>query len=322
MKRALLIGVPLAVVVVLFVLLQQQQSASNTLTVNENTIDQSSTDDRDGNDAPDDSGQAADFEPSDVVRSELDQPPPPSDAREATLFRALDGDSFEIVWADDGQFGEVRLLGINAPEGDACFGGDARVLLEDLIEDRTILIEDTGLDDFGRVLGNVWVNDQFVNATLVEAGAALALSDGGPHANLITQSLETAQANAAGLWSPSACGLSAAPEVRIADIEYNAPGPDNENKNGEWIEIVNNADTTVDLSGWSIRDESTRHRYFFPERFSLLAGASVRVFSGCGDDLIDELYWCDADPVWNNGGDTGFLVDDNGSFVDTLTYSG
>jgi competence protein ComEC len=76
------------------------------------------------------------------------------------------------------------------------------------------------------------------------------------------------------------------------------------------------------VNDWSIRDESTRHRFFFPNGFVLAGNGQVRVFSGCGDDDATSLYWCDGDPVWNNSGDTAFLVDQHGRFVDTLGYQG
>lgn len=267
--------------------------------------------------APDASGLDA----NDSESAGLGHPGPPQDARPATLRRLADGDSFDITWSDTGEQDEVRLFGINAPEGDACFGQEARSVLDVLIGDDGLLIEIVeDEDDFRRVLGNVWVGDIFINATLVELGAALALSDGGQHARLITDAQERAESAGAGLWSPDRCGPPAAAALRIVWIESDAPGRDDQNKNGEWIQIANDGPTPVDMTGWSIRDESTRHRYSFPANFMLAAGAEVRVFSGCGDDGVDELYWCDADPVWNNGGDTGFLVDADGRFVDTRSY--
>jgi len=247
-------------------------------------------------------------------------PGPPATTRPATVRRLADGDSFDITWSDTGDRDEIRLFGINAPEGDACFGQDARSVLDTLIGGDELAVEVIQRDDFGRALGNVWVGDIFINATLIELGAALSLSDGGSHAQLLSAAQDRAASSKAGLWSPDTCGIASDVNVAIGWIEANAPGRDDENKNGEWIEIVNDGSTDADLSGWSIRDESTRHRYSFPNGFVLGAGDTVRVFSGCGDDRDDELYWCDADPVWNNGGDTGFLVDPDGRFVDTLSY--
>ena len=131
-----------------------------------------------------------------------------------------------------------------------------------------------------------------------------------------------ASTNTRGLWDPAFCGAGLDAEIVIIAIEANAPGQDHLNPNGEWIEIANLTNVDAAMTDWSIRDESTRHRFYFPDGFVLMSGDDVRVFSGCGDNTADSLYWCDGDPVWNNGGDTGFLVDPDGRFADSLSYSG
>jgi len=318
MKRWLFFLVPLAAIVVLFVLLLSARTGSNTVTLDEQTLTpepaaNSAAADSDTTTAPAAPGAAA---------SAFDQPAPPADVRIARTVRLADGDSFDIEWLDTGEADEIRLFGINAPEADACFGPAAGGVLQILTDDQDLLVESIERDEFGRVLANVWVDDTFINAAMVEAGAALALSDGGRHADLITNAQQAASTGRVGLWDPAFCGADPGLSLRIDWIEFNAPGPDNENKNGEWIDIVNDGDLEADLTDWSIRDESTRHRFFFPDDFRLGAGDTVRVFSGCGTDNPSELYWCDNDPVWNNGGDTGFLVDPDGRFADSRSYSG
>jgi len=54
----------------------------------------------------------------------------------------------------------------------------------------------------------------------------------------------------------------------------------------------------------------------------VLMSATTFECLGLCDNTADSLYWCDGDPVWNNGGDTGFLVDPDGRFADSLSYSG
>jgi hypothetical protein len=50
-------------------------------------------------------------------------------------------------------------------------------------------------------------------------------------------------------------------------------------------------------------------------------GATVRVFTGCGSDSAASLYWCNTgSAVWNNSGDTAFLLDPAGNVVYTLAY--
>ena len=62
--------------------------------------------------------------------------PPPGD--EATVVRIFDGDSFEAEL--DGEIVEVRMLGINAPEGFECHGDAARDRLRELTTDVRVIL--------------------------------------------------------------------------------------------------------------------------------------------------------------------------------------
>ncbi len=248
-------------------------------------------------------------------------PGPPATAVTATVTRVPDGDSFDV--RIDGSVDEVRLIGLNANEGDECFGDEAGDHLRGLIEGREIGLDlAPERDDFGRLLAYAFVDDQSVNASLVAGGWAVARDQSGHPLAEEYEALEAAAREAGlGLWAPDACGEPATGEVRIVDVVADAPGPDNENPNGEWVDIVNVGNETVDLAGWVVKDESTRHRYEFAAGTVLEPGAAIRLFSGCGDDGTFERYWCKVDDsVWNNSGDTAFLLDPNGSAVDTFPY--
>lgn len=255
-----------------------------------------------------------------------DAPSPPHGALLVEVTRLADGDSFDISWIDPKPEGvwrnEVRMLGINAPERHACFGPEARGVLAGLIGDDPLMISiaSSERDDYGRAIANVWNSDGvLLNVAVVEQGAALSLSDSTGHRDLIERAQAAAKAEGRGLWS--ACDADA--DVIIADLVADAPGRDNENPNGEWIEIANVGSSRVDLTGWGIRDESTRHRFLFPDGFFLEPGRVVRIGSGCefhpASSEID-LFWCASDPLWNNGGDTAYLVDPEGHFADEWSY--
>jgi endonuclease YncB( thermonuclease family) len=307
-RAALFLIVPVAVLIVLLLLLRSQQTGSNTLVLDEASIV-----------TPHPSIDGGVSEGTDLV---LSHPGPPPSVRPAEVSRLVDGDSFHIRWIDTDEVDEIRLFGINAPEADACFGDASSGVLKVLTDGNELLIETIERDEFGRAVANVWVGDILVNVRLVELGAALALSDGGSHLSIIQNAQHFATENSIGMWDPVFCGSDSSVVMRIGAIEANAPGDDNLNPNGEWIDVVNDGSTIADLTEWSIRDESTRHRFSFPDRFSLPPSDTVRVFSGCGDDTLTELYWCDGDAVWNNGGDTGFLVDEDGKFADSFSYDG
>ena len=88
----------------------------------------------------------------------------------------------------------------------------------------------------------------------------------------------------------------------------------------EPVPIANVGDSAQLLTGWVLKDESASHRYHFPGGFSLNVGVEVRVHTGCGADTPTTLYWCSGGAVWNNDGDTAFLLDDHGNITDHFAY--
>ncbi len=236
-----------------------------------------------------------------------------------TLLEVVDGDTL-VVRTADGAEDTIRLLGINAPERDDCLGDRATERLNALTDDAELAVESDGRDEFGRLLAYVWADDVLVNLALVAEGLAVtpAIDEHRLEATL-TAAAEDAQDAGLGLWAPDACGPATAAAVRIVGLQADAPGPDEENPNGEWIDLANEGPAPVDLGGWRLRDESTRHRYEFAPGTVLAPGAVLRVRSGCGEDTADVVYWCDGSPVWNNGGDTALLQDPNGNVVDQWT---
>ncbi len=240
-----------------------------------------------------------------------------------SVSRVSDGDSLRATSAEGDL--EIRLLGINAPEGDECFGDEAKSELTGLLEAEPVVLHPwpADRDEFGRTLGFLSAGGVFVNLALLETGHAVA-RDQSDHG--FAAEFESAEARAAeaglGLWAPTACGPASGASLEIVDLLADAPGDDRQNPNGEYVVIENTGDDVVNLEGWALRDESTRHRYSFPA-LELAPGRRVLLRSGCGEDDRNgdpiELFWCDPEPpIWNNGGDTAFLLDPGGNTADFL----
>ncbi len=104
--------------------------------------------------------------------------------------------------------------------------------------------------------------------------------------------------------------------IAITFIEYNPAGSDPQ---GEYVRIVNSAATSIDLTGWRLRDEGDKHRYTFPG-FRLPPGAEVRLWSGRGTDDVANLYWSSRGAIWNNSGDTVILLDASGNEISRYSY--
>ena len=84
---------------------------------------------------------------------------------------------------------------------------------------------------------------------------------------------------------------------------------------GEAVTVRNGGSSPADLTGWSIHDENSNHTYRFPAGYTLAPGASVTVRSG-GPAGAGELAWTNQS-VWNNTGDTAYLVNPGEALVST-----
>jgi micrococcal nuclease len=66
----------------------------------------------------------------------------------------------------------VKLVGVDAPEVDQAFGDLARKHLSDLIHEKTVVVEYSGIAADGSVVGRVLLNDADIGAQMIRDGAA------------------------------------------------------------------------------------------------------------------------------------------------------
>ena len=240
----------------------------------------------------------------------------------ATVVYVFDGDSMEVDV--DGRTEEVRLLGINAPEGDECFGDEARGALIDLIAERDlVLAKGSGddIDQYGRLLRYVYVDDESVNGRMLAEGNAVTLQGDHRYNDEFVEIGNLAAGAMFGMWAPDACGPAPPPGATITSVEHDPPGPDDAHLNDEYVTISNEATKPLNLAGWTLRDESSRNRYSF-RGLNLNPGQNVTVRTGCGEDRNDTVYWCSERSIWSNDGDTVILQDRHGNVADRWTYAG
>jgi competence protein ComEC len=108
--------------------------------------------------------------------------------------------------------------------------------------------------------------------------------------------------------------------VTLANVHADAAGAESENLNDEYVVFENSGDESLDMTGWQLSD-AAGHVYTFPDGFTLAAGATVTVRTGSGSDTDTNLYWGSERPIWNNGGDTVTVTDDEGTVVIEETYA-
>lgn len=236
------------------------------------------------------------------------------------VIEVLDGDSVRLD-VDGREDVELRLIGINTPERDECGGDAAREALEP-IEGADVTFSWQDIDQFDRVLGYVDHAGSDVALAHLRAGRAIALSVDHPRLASYAEAERVARQAGNGLWGDpaAACGERATTPISIIGIESDPPGRDEDDLGGEVVALRSDSADPTDLTGWSLRDESTRWRFSFPNGYAIPAGAEIAVVTGCGTDTESTLHWCADDPVWSNDGDTALLLDPNGNIVDAFVY--
>lgn len=83
-----------------------------------------------------------------------------------------DGDTVKVLC--DGTETKVRLDQIDAPERNQPFGSKAKDVLSNLVFDRTVRIDSSGTDRYGRTLGTLWIGETDANREMVRMGYAWA----------------------------------------------------------------------------------------------------------------------------------------------------
>ncbi len=242
------------------------------------------------------------------------------------VVRVVDGDTIEL---ESGE--KVRYIGINAPETGQPFASSASALNSTLVLGKTVTLEfDVQTkDQYGRLLAYVYVDTVMVNTHIVQEGMAViaTFAPNVKYQDAILKAQQEARESCKGMWE-SLCkpknvqGTSTITCIKITSIHADAPGDDNINKNGEWIEITNSCDRQISLEGWLLKDSSASNSYSFDKLF-LKAQSNILLYSGCGINTVDKLYWqCPEGKyaVWNNGGDHAFLYNEHNELVSEYKY--
>ena len=233
--------------------------------------------------------------------------------REFRVERVIDGDTIVLAGGQT-----VRYIGIDTPEKGEQHYEEAKEANRRLVEGKDIKLEldEEEKDRYGRTLAYVYVGGTFVNVQLVREGYAQAYPypPNVKYQNLFSNAEEEARQDGLGVWSSRPQGRG----IEIAEINFDPPGNDRDNLNGEWVVIANNTDVPVDMTCFTLSDDSD-HVYSFGA-FTLPAGGTVTVFTGSGADTPMSLYWGSKAPIWNNDGDTAYLKDADGSLIDKYSY--
>lgn len=245
----------------------------------------------------------------------------------ALVSRIVDGDTVELGTGE-----KVRLLGINTPERGQPYYEESKNRLKELIEGKEVTLERdiTDKDQYGRLLRHVFLNNENVNIKLVREGLATVyiISPNVKYDKELGDAWNECLDEKINLCKPperegSVCDKNC---IGIPYFKWNAEGDDCYNLNGEYIVFKNSCPYSCDLKSWTVKDESSRDPYVFPD-FILESGTMVTLYTGCGTNTNTQLYWCSSgyscNAIWNNnGGDTLYLRNSDGELVLSYSYSG
>lgn len=100
--------------------------------------------------------------------------------------------------------------------------------------------------------------------------------------------------------------------LALDEIRENPPGRDASHLDDEYVSFRNEGADPLDLSGWTVENESG-DRFQFPPGTILAPDTRVTIHSGRGTDTETDLHWRADEPVWHNTGDTVFVRDATGT---------
>jgi endonuclease YncB( thermonuclease family) len=205
----------------------------------------------------------------------------------------------------------VRLLGVQTPEklpgASGCEGPQAHDVLREAIEGRPVVLTSAG--DSRSSIRNRRLRTVYVktDGSWVDASALMLRNGLGqwmpkkyePVHNLEYRRLfDAARAEGRNMWNPEYCGAGPAATLRLV-IQPDPIGDDARNLNSEYVAIVNDGASRVDLSGWVIRDGSLDWLRL-PNGTGVDPGSVLTVRSGTGPDGAATVYWGRRTPVWAN----------------------
>ena len=128
--------------------------------------------------------------------------------------------------------------------------------------------------------------------------------------------IDQAQASGSGIWNPTFCTEVEQPDARLSlVVTWDAPGNDRQSLNAESVIIRNTGSSSVDISGWLLRDSSLESWLHMPGGTVIEPGDYRAVHVGSGTNAGRDLYMDAKEPIFPNlvpgefVGDGAYLLD-------------
>ncbi|MEM7402342.1 MAG: thermonuclease family protein [Pseudomonadota bacterium] len=93
-----------------------------------------------------------------------------SATHEGKVIKVLDGDTLKLV--QHGEEVTIRMAEIDAPEYSQPFWKNSKQALMKRVAGKQVTVEEFDRDQYGRIVGHVYLNDVWINGELVQQGYA------------------------------------------------------------------------------------------------------------------------------------------------------
>ena len=202
------------------------------------------------------------------------------------IKRAIDGDTIEL---EDGRI--IRLENVNTPERNERGYEEAKDFLAGFVNE-SVYIDIGGREKYGRILGKVYYDDNYLNLEIIERGLGHTILVNEEEIDKFKKAQEKAFKSEKGIWTRSKYYGCLSAEI---------------NKNKEFVIITRKCNATA--ISWTIKDEST-HPYILQGELS----EETTLYSSSGTETEKERYW-KRGKVWNDDRDSIFIRDNEGFLV-------
>lgn len=95
-----------------------------------------------------------------------------ADTLTGKVIAIMDGDTIKVLDSKHNQF-KIRLAGIDAPEKKQDFGTQAKKALSGKIYNKTVEVRYKDTDRYGRIVGDIYLGDRWVNLEMVQEGLCM-----------------------------------------------------------------------------------------------------------------------------------------------------
>ncbi len=186
-----------------------------------------------------------------------------------TVISVHDGDTAQVKKAN-GEVVTVRFIYCDAPEIGQPHGNEARTFVHNMIAGKTVTVRATGTDDYGRILGEIFVDGKSVNKEVIREGHGWWFYHYHPERELGDLEAE-ARSRRKGLWAAESpiyprawrrgarlveVNGSTPPDLSSVFIMAIFPNPVGNEDNKETVVLANRTDASVSINGWRLEDNA------------------------------------------------------------------